>query len=260
MSKKILYTNGCSWTAGNGIEFDPTLNHLPAAERASNMRTKNWSSVLGAMLGYDVINESQGAGSNRRMVRTTCDYIQSLDKEIHKDLLVVLGWSTVDRNELLLDDGNNYQWCMFNATQKISEHHPKLNNYFLKIVDDIQEKYMKYIMNSRMSYTYFFQEMYLMSNLLENLNIRYIFFSSLPWRKYATDTTRNVEEEFAMQISHLKRPNILNTRDCDDKLNVMSDFCRLNNVPMAPNHHTMIMGHKLWAEHLYKEIRNVYYD
>lgn len=257
---KLLYANGCSWTAGNGIEMDPLLQHKTSREKSEAMKSMNWASQLGKLLDCDVINQSQGAGSNKRMVRTTCDYIQALDKEKYKDLLVILGWSTVDRNELLLDDGEYHQWCMFNATQKISSHRPGLNDYFLREVDKVQDGYMKYIINSRMNYTYFFQEMFLMSNLLENLNIRYLFFSSLPWRRYATDTTHNVENEFSLQISHLKKPNILNMRDCNDELNVMSDFCRLNNVPMAPDHHTMIMGHRLWAEHLHREVKDVYHN
>lgn len=257
--KKVLYSNGCSWTNGDGIEHDPSLSPFHEDEKLKFRKTKNWASHLSQLLNYDeCINHAAGAGSNKRMVRTTCDYIQSLNPAEYNNHLIVLGWTTVDRNELLLDDGNNRQWCIFNATQKISSHSPPFDDFYLREVDKIQEKYMKYIFNSRMNYTYFLQEMFFMSNLLENLGIKYLFFSSLPWRRYATDTTGNVENEFKIQISHLKKPMILNTRDCDDRFNVMSDFCRLNNIPMAPDHHTMIEGHARWAEHLYNELKGFY--
>lgn len=257
-NKKYLYTNGCSWSAGDGIQFDPALSNLDIQTKSSMMRSLNWPSVLSGLMNRELINNSVGAGSNKRMVRTTCDYLQSLDQETLKNTFVVLGWTTVDRNELLLDDGVNNQWCMFNVTQPISSHKPSLDKVFLEKVDKIQKDYVDYIVNSRMNYTYFFQEMFLMSNLLENLGVDYIFFSSLPWRRYATDTTNNVENEFSTQISSLKKRCILNTRDCDDRFNVMSDFCRLNNLPMAPDHHTMIEGHRRWALHLFDEIKSIY--
>lgn len=256
---KTLYANGCSWTAGNGIECDPTLQDKPVHERWAAHKEFNWAKVLADKMGMNCINESQGAGSNKRMVRTTCDFLQSLPDEEYKNLFVVLGWSTVDRNEIYLQEGGKGQWCMFNATQPISSHHPPFSKSFLKDADSFQRAYIATAYNYTANYYAFFQEMYLMSNLLESLGIPYLFFSSLPWRRYAT-YPGDVEKDFARQIVKLKKPQILNMRDCDDMNNVMSDFCRINSLPMAPDHHTMIEGHKAWAEHLYKEIENLGYE
>lgn len=258
---KLLYTNGCSWTAGNGIEHDPFVMDRPLHERWAAHTEYNWATVLSTKLDMQCINQSQGAGSNKRMVRTTCEYLQGLPEDQYKNLFVVLGWSTVDRNEIYLQEEDRGEWCIFNATQPISSHHPPFTKHFLKEADSYQREHITTAYNYYSNYFSFFQEMYFMSNLLENLKIPYLFFSSLPWRRYATHPGNvNIEEVFDVTLNKLIKPQILNTRKCDDSYNVMSDFCRVNNIPMAPDHHTMIEGHRLWAEHLYNEIKSIYAD
>jgi hypothetical protein len=253
---KILYANGCSWTAGNGIEFDPSLSSVDKNERWRYQLNSSWPSILAKKLNKECINQSEGAGSNKRMVRTSCDFINSLNPAQYKDTLVVLGWTTVDRNELFLEENNINEWCKFNATQSISSHTHKFSKTFIK---DIDKMYITNVFNYKANYTYFLQEMFLMSNLLENLGIKYLFFSSLPWRNCWThDGNIDIQEMFNTQLKNLKKPNILNTRACDESLNIMAEFCRINKLPMAPDHHTMIEGHAAWAEHLYKELLVIY--
>ena len=95
-----------------------------------------------------------------------------------------------------------------------------------------------------------------MSNLLENLGIKYVFFSSLPWKN--STSIKIILESFEEEIRELKKPNILQTRECDDSLNVMSTFCLKNNLPMAADNHTMIEGHDKWAIHLFNAIKGIY--
>ncbi len=257
---KTLYANGCSWTAGNGIEHDPIVADRPLHEKWAAHNEYNWAKVLADKMNMRYINQSQGAGSNKRMVRTTCEFLQQLPNSEYKNLFVVLGWSTVDRNEIFLQEGNNGHWCMFNATQPISSHNPPFSKSFLRDADSFQREYISCAYNHTANYLAFFQEMYLMSNLLENLGIPYLFFSSLPWRRSWTHPADvDIEQEFPVQLSKLKKAQILNTRDCDDSQNVMAEFCRVNSLPMAPDHHTMVQGHKAWAEHLYTEIQKLNY-
>lgn len=255
---KILYANGCSWTAGNGIEFDPSLKHISKENIWKYQRNKNWAYILSQKLNRTCINESEGAGSNKRMVRTTCNYIQSLPKECYKDLLIILGWTSIDRNEIYLQEGKQSAWCMFNATQPVSSRGLPFSKEFLKNIDNFQKNYILDVFNYKPNYTYFFQEMYLMSNLLENLDIKYLFFNSLPWTWELYTTGANIEEEFSVQLAKIRKPNILCTRQTDMHLNVMAEFCRINKLPMAPDHHTMTAGHAAWAEHLYKELSIIY--
>lgn len=260
----FLYTNGCSWSAGNGIEHDPLLGSMPLSDRWNYLLKYAWPSVLAEKLKVECLNEALGAGSNARMVRTTCDFLRNYPKEKYKSLVVVLGWTTVDRSEIYLSNAGREGWCMFNATQPVSSHKPPFRPDFdmeyINRIDSWQEDYLLDVFSYHNNYTKFFQEMYLMSNLLENLGIKYVFFSSLPWRNmWLPDYDRfDVVQQFEHEISVLQKPCILNTRDCDESLNVMSEFCRINKVPMAKDHHTMIEGHKSWGDHLYQEFVNIY--
>jgi hypothetical protein len=255
----FLYSNGCSWTAGNGIQDDPALSHLPLNNRWDYLLKKSWPAVLSDNLKCDFRNDALGAGSNKRMVRTTIDFLTTYPKERYNKLLVVLGWTTVDRNEIYLSDGFSKEgWCMFNATQSVSSHRPpfrpNFDDDFLKEVDAWQKKYVESYFSDEANYTYFFQEMYLMSNLLENLGIKYIFFSSLPWNHY---TFEKIKPKYIDKINLLDKENILNVNK-PNYHGVMSLFVEQNCLPMAKDHHTMIEGHKMWGEHLFDVTRRIY--
>jgi hypothetical protein len=256
-----LYTNGCSWTAGNGIEFDPILSHIPWSEKYNYLNKLNWPSKLASHLNITFTNEGMGAGSNKRIVRTTCNFLRNYPKKEYKNLLVVLGWTSVDRSEMYFKENEILKsWCMFNASQTASSHgllfRPDFSPNFLSNIDEWQKQYITDFYDEYPNYLYYFQEMYLMSNLLENLGIKYVFFSSLPWKN--STSIKIILESFEEEIRELKKPNILQTRECDDSLNVMSTFCLKNNLPMAADNHTMIEGHDKWAIHLFNEIKGIY--
>jgi hypothetical protein len=258
-----LYTNGCSWTAGNGIDQDPLLKIIPYPQKYNYLNKLGWPAKLAQHLNVPFTNEAQGAGSNKRMIRTTCDFLRKYPKEEYKNLVIVLGWTTVDRNEMYFEENENTKgWCMFNASQPVSSHgvlfRPDFTSSFLHRIDDWQKQYVGDFFSVYSNYSYYFQEMYLMSNMLENLNIKYMFFSSLPWKRMIYGGTEEVLKSFTTEINELKKPTILQTRDCDDSLNVMSDFCLKNNLPMANDHHTMSVGHAEWANHLLNELKELY--
>jgi hypothetical protein len=260
----FVYANGCSWTAGNGIQDDPMLENLPAVQRWNYLIKYAWPSVFADKMSVPHLNEALGAGSNSRMVRMTCDFLRRYPREKYTSLVVVLGWTTVDRNELYLRHGDQAAWCMFNASQPVSSHKPPFRPDFpedyLKRIDTWQQNYLLDVYTYHNNYTKFFQEMWLMSNVLENLGIKYLFFSSLPWRNtwLPSHERFDITERFDAEITAVQKSQILNTRACSDDQNVMSEFCRLNNIPMALDHHTMIEGHRLWGEHLYQEFTKVY--
>lgn len=262
MKIDTLYANGCSWTAGNGIEHDLTLQHIPLVERYSLLQQYAWPKRLGDLLQVNnVINDAEGAGSNNRMVRTTIDFLLKYPKDKYKTLFVVLGWTTVDRNEIYLEEGDKKGWCKFNATQPVSSHtapyfRPDFSKGFLYKIDDWQKEYIAEFQNIYMSFHNYFQQMYLMKNLLENLKIKYLFFNSL--NGYYKLNEIDVKTEFKNYIKQTTSANILCTRDCDESLNVMDKFCKKNNIPISPCFHPMILGHQMWGLHLFKEIREIY--
>jgi len=252
MNKKILFANGCSWTAGNGIEFDPLLSHIEKKEHHVYQRKYAWPQILADLNKSRCINLAQGGGSNKRMVRTTCDFLFKTDPLTYEDLTVVLGWTTLDRNEVFISENGNEEWAIFNA-QEIPQYE-KFSKSYLREVEEYRKKYITHIFNAIPNYISFFQEMYLMSNLLENLNIKYLFFSSLPWT-WNFGQSIDIKEKFYREIDILTKPTILNIPPGD---NTMGDFCQQNNIPMTHEHHTMIEGHKRWAFYLNEKLENIY--
>lgn len=259
----FLYANGCSWTAGNGIEQDPKFQHLAVSERWAKLSELSWPKVLSDKFQVNCANQALGAASNKRMVRTTVDFLQNYTGDYEK-LLVILGWTTVDRNEIYIEENNKGCWVMFNSTQTVSDNGMHVLNGFSKDfisqIDDWQKNYLIDIYSSYERYHEFFKELYLMKNLLENLKVKYLFFNSLRWRNYGFFWTRtpkfDPEKEFRAQIQNLTCDNLINLYD--DNNNVMELFCKNNNVPMAKDHHTMVEGHKMYAEHLYNHIIKLY--
>ncbi len=97
---KYLYTNGCSYTEGCGLD---------------NQTEERYSKILSNRLGIEDINQSDGGGSNQRIFRTTFDWIsQNLNKL--KDTLFVIQLSYPVRNEIWVsrtwrdEFGNEGHW------------------------------------------------------------------------------------------------------------------------------------------------------
>lgn len=92
---KTLYTNGCSWTYGGGLDSPDTVEHI------NNLHDNIvWPAHLKKLLNCDnVINQSAGGGSNQRICRTTFEWVNSQSKETLENTIAVIQWSLNDRYE-----------------------------------------------------------------------------------------------------------------------------------------------------------------
>src|SRR5574337_364244 len=100
----FLYANGCSWTHGNGLDTDPLFTKIPESPKKTEFVNKyRWPDRLASYIKCDLLNDGWGAGSNNRIIRTTCEFLQNYPKEKYKNLLVALAWTTIERNEIFLD-------------------------------------------------------------------------------------------------------------------------------------------------------------
>jgi hypothetical protein len=243
---KLLYANGCSWTSGNGVNEDPAFpKDITEREKYSLMRKYTWPTVLAEKLNLECVNESMGGGSNKRMVRKTCDFLMNYPKDSYDDLIVVLGWSTIERDEIYLEDGENSDWYHFNAMQKFSTNRlGTLNPLLDKSIDEYQKIYVTHVHSTRASMTYYIQQKFLMSNMLKGLGVKYVFFDSLPPKFHAD------KFDYGVMLDKIQTPNMM-----DDTFSV---WCNVNNIPLSWCVHPMIDGHKLWAGHVYEKIISLY--
>lgn len=91
----ILYTNGCSWTWGHGEQAN-----LSSREKRESML---WPHFLGEKLQAEkVVNNSTGCGSNQRIVRTTFEWLRTLDPNDYKKVVAVIQFTEMSRFEFYL--------------------------------------------------------------------------------------------------------------------------------------------------------------
>lgn len=276
-----LYVNGCSWTAGNELETDPCFlkmlvkNELqffdptnPVDLRLVNQQSEivgsaqqfyddfNWASRIKKKLKIkNLINHAAGAGSNARILRTTTEFLLALPEKQRKSVLVVIGWTVNERDEIFLKN----HWHYFNSTQKFSTTVDRLtlpDNEFIETVDKFQQDYIVNIQEDIAGVQRYFQGVYLLSNLLENLGIPYYFFSALPqwWTSGPLQLrhSESVDETFPTQVEWYQNNKFIHPMQDN-----MFTFIHENNYPCGTHLHPLSAGHAAWADHLLVKIKTV---
>jgi hypothetical protein len=109
----MLYVNGDSHTAGAEAvnphalaEDDPSLYYLGRLPHPENLAV-TWGKLLSLTLRAGFRCDAESASSNTRIIRTTREWLAGPGKD-HNDLLVVIQWSTWEREEWLYE-GTYYQ-------------------------------------------------------------------------------------------------------------------------------------------------------
>lgn len=93
----ILYTNGCSFTAGGGLEEYVNPNNLP--NQADFIKEHTWAKHLGDKLGVEkIINHGRMCGSNHRILRKTFDFLSQTEHDC-KDIIVGIQFTNNNRFE-----------------------------------------------------------------------------------------------------------------------------------------------------------------
>lgn len=120
----ILYVNGDSHTAAaeavNAHAFaedDPDLHYLGRLPHPSNLAV-SWGKRLSEPLKASFKCDAESAASNQRIVRTTREWLAQTS---NKDLLMIIQWSTWERQEWLID-GIYYQITASGTDDVPAEH------------------------------------------------------------------------------------------------------------------------------------------
>ena len=114
MTRPILYVNGDSHAAAaeaaNPCAFaedDPEFAHLGRGPHPANARV-SWAQQLAEQINYDLVLDAESASSNARIIRTTSDWIKT-NQDLWPKTLVVIQWSTWEREEWIDSQGDYYQ-------------------------------------------------------------------------------------------------------------------------------------------------------
>ena len=105
----MLYVNGDSHTAAAEAvtphafaEDDPALFYLGRSPHPANLAV-SWGRLLSLTLKSAFRCDAESAGSNARIIRTTREWLEGAGRD-HPDLLVIIQWSTWEREEWLYED------------------------------------------------------------------------------------------------------------------------------------------------------------
>jgi hypothetical protein len=105
----ILYVNGDSHTAGaeavNTCSFsddDHQYKYLGRSPHPDNLAV-SWGKKLSELVKMSFYCNAESGASNYRIERTTRKWIEDYTGEV-KDIFVIIGWSTWEREEWLIDD------------------------------------------------------------------------------------------------------------------------------------------------------------
>jgi hypothetical protein len=164
----MLYVNGDSHTAGAEAvnphafaEDDPALFYLGRAPHPDNLAV-SWGKILSLALRSGLRCDAESASSNARIIRTTRDWLAG-GGNAHPDQLVIIQWSTWEREEWL-HNGICYQ-----VGASGIDHVPQ----------DLQETYRNYVLGTdwKIKTEQAHQEIWQFHNELKDQNIKHIFFN-----------------------------------------------------------------------------------
>ena len=133
----ILYVNGDSHTAAaeavnphSWAMDDGELFYMGRAPHPANLAV-SWGKLLSQSLRASFHCAAESGGSNARILRTTRDW---LDKTpINQDLLVIIQWSTWEREEWLID--NEYYQVNASGIDEVPASHQQAYKEFIADLD-----------------------------------------------------------------------------------------------------------------------------
>lgn len=272
-----IYVNGCSWSVGDEISTDKKFinylleNNLKLCEKTNWNILDNNDNLIGSSSDYysifnwggvlknklncqNYINNSLGGGSNHRIFRETLNYIIDYPEHERESLLVVIGWTSADRNEMYFKV--NKQWERFNPAQKFSETLDKykldiIGNKVIEKYDHFQNDFVDLIFDENERLDSYLKQVYSLSNILENLGIKYYFFEAFTYLGGLLRDIDNVDD-FKLWINWFKNNNkILKETN-------MHNLLKEKNLEFGEFLHPLIDGHNEWGNYLYEKIKNIY--
>ena len=164
----ILYVNGDSHTAAAEAvnphafaEDDRNLVHLGRLPHPDNLAV-SWGKKLSTLLKMAFFCDAESASSNDRIIRTTKEWITNYTQD-YSNLFVVIGWSTWEREEWLIDDV--YYQINASGTDIVPDSH--------------NEKYKEYVIgvNWRHKTNQAHKDVIALHEWLEEKDIKHVFFN-----------------------------------------------------------------------------------
>jgi hypothetical protein len=254
---KYLYTNGCSFVAGDGG------THEAAERRIEEGLTA--SALVATKLNCEFYNDAMGGVGNDYIVRTTMKWLLE-NEDKWKDLIVLIGWTQFTRFELYNCFTKEYE--QLNLQHQLESSFSKsLNSLKLSGIREVpkeisESKFWKtymtgfYDFNDR--YEKYLDNILYLQLFLDSNNIKYVFWDSL-WslldpradeflKKHMLKFNKINLQHWVMGESYYSWSSYLKKIDPLNKTTTYFPY----------DEHPNDYGHEVWSEEVYKKIEELY--
>lgn len=231
----MLYVNGDSHSAAADAAYprnwacdDIRYHWMGRVPHPDNLAV-SWGARLSQALGYDLHCHAQSGSSNDRIMRTTQEWITRWIEEYdHGEVVVILQWSTWERQEWLLDN----QYYQIGASGHDS------------IPDQYVERYKRFVaeIDWQACTQYWHEKIWHFHQWLNELGIAHWFF--------------NGDNDFScLQQRYDWDGRYVDPYSPDGSF---SGFMKKHRVdPVRPGHwHYGPQAHAIWSDRLYKFVKD----
>lgn len=233
----MLLVNGCSHTAGDYKDDHNSFSKLD----------RSWASSLGKLLNQRTKNLSLGGASNKRIIRTTMEYLAD---HPNFDGTIIIAWTTHTRNEFtwvdsfwskkpkgLLGGGKS------GDTKKYGHWVIAANPHAGKDQSPYLKQFMELYYNHSHCYEFereiFNQQLIMFESYLKNKGINYYFFCALDHIDLSGPYGKQLDRKRWIDFG---------------KADNSCDFLETNGFQKAYCQHFDKTANKFLAEYIYKTI------
>ena len=236
MNKKI-FSVGCSFTSGTDVK-----------------KENNYTSELGKLLRWNVINHGEAGHSNQYIFRKVIELLKNWN---NNDILLIQ-WTSPVRDEIVTKEGHLFtspfsDWCSYQLLYKtdleceLSKLRINKDELDKKTISKYKDKVIEYSTNFfhheyQLNLSFCFQ--YSLFGLLEKLGVKYIMFNG--W---------NFESGWEFMRKKHKDKNLIH--ELTNEKYLKESFGDYTNT--IENEHPDTNAHKMWADYLYQKIIELNY-
>lgn len=265
--KGYLYTNGCSWTAGGGLEKYTTAYSKYKNKGISwdNQRDINWPKLLSKNFNINLIDESESGGGMERVIRMTYEYILEDINRAKDTLFIIEIPSAENRIDLYSTKYDSYLICncgWYNVNGEVKLNKQQFRSAVISYDAELFDNKISHIIQSDVEhYLENFINPFVYADKIRNNFIGlYYFMKSLELDFYFMldgfseddcELFNKLDFEFK---EHLLNINYLNkTFDDFMKFTTYNKLSICNVLQNEVDNHPSYEAHKIWAELLIKK-------
>lgn len=263
----ILVGLGDSWAWGTEL-LDPEhckdlrnasfhLHHEPVhiKYRESNRYLKLFGDMIGAT---QIVDLSRGGASNDTVVRNLTRWLASngyTSGRSTEDLFVSIGWTSPERKDFHYNENVNAHGAGWFTLYPYFKH-----DYKKPGLEEFYKLYVQYLWNEGEYIQRYFSQVYQAESLLKHLGIKYLmhqaFYQNLPhillWK----------DRDFQRKLSSIDPADMQLWKSVDEhrfmhkndtEIHTFHNYVLdLGGKDTLVNQHPSVLGHRLWAEHMYE--------